>query len=400
MEVSYKQDATHNFLVIQPEEEVDMKAYPLRMVLGNAIPGLLSCKPQKADGKVLFYYDVTARQRFLDAYEKFGYNELKALCQGFLKIFEQMNTYLLDADRLILDMEYIYLDRQTGEVNLCYFPGFHKPVCEQLRCLAEQLLLQIDHGDARGVVLGYGLYRMTVESGFQIEALGELLYRSKEDPEAAQGIIRKQDFEKNVSAGEIHAKEEEKERRRIKLKKWEVVFLLSGLGVIGSITILKRMGYLSGVTLPMMLAFVFGVVLTAALLLLGDKKGRTELQSQTEESSEKGVSASEEGEVLDCSRLVCEDQEQVPSMILNRDLTLVGAMGEVADAWLDKPSVSPIQARIWKKGKEYWIADLNSRNGTFVNGKRLKPEEECLLQPEDKVTFADINYRFIKTECE
>lgn len=410
MEASYKKDATHNFLVLQPDEEVDMKAYPLRMVLGNAIPGLLPCKPQKADGKVLFYYDVTAQQRFLDAHEKLGYKELKKLCQGFLKAFEQMNMYLLDADRLILDMEYIYLDRQTEEVNLCYFPGFHKPVGEQLRHLAARLLSHIDHEDAKGVVLGYGLYRMAVEGGFQMEALGELLHRSEEEREAVQRTICKQDFEKEDSAGKSCAKEEEKEKEkpRIRLEKWEAVFLLCGLGVIGVITVLKRMGYLSGLTLPMMLAFVFGVVLTAALLLLRDKKRglakdlerERVLQDQIKESPETEAAAPDRSEALDCPRLVCEDSEQAPSMFLNRDLTLVGAMGEVADAWLDRPSISRIHARIWKKGREYWIADLNSRNGTFVNGKKLETQEECLLQPGDKVTFADINYRFVKTECE
>ncbi len=410
MEVSYKRDATHNFLVLQPDGEVDMKAYPLRMVLGNAIPGLLPCKPQKVDGKVLFYYDVTSRQRLLDTYEKLGYKELKGLCQGFLKIFEQMNMYLLDADRLILDMEYIYLDRQEGKIYLCYFPGFHKPICEQLRCFTEHLLLHIDHGDPKGVVLGYGLYRMTVEGGFQMEALGELLRKSEEDPEAAQGSVHKQDFEKEASAGELCLKEEreEKEKPRIKPGKWEAVFLLSGLGVIGVITILRHMGYLSGITLPLMLAFVFGAVLAAALLLLGDKKRglakdlrrQRVLQEQAEEQTQTEAAAPDEGEALGCPRLVCEDPGQAPSMILNRDMTLVGAMGEVADVLLDKPSISRMHARIWKKGQEWWIADLNSRNGTFVNGKKLEIEEECLLQPEDKVTFADINYRFVKTECE
>ena len=129
MEISYKQDMAHSFLVIGPEGEVDMKAYPLRMVLGNAIPGLLSCKPQKADGKVLFYYDVTARQRFLDAYEKFGYNELKALCQGFLKIFEQMNQHFAFTGFIQLHMETII------QLNKLFIMSFFQMKFAQQNCL-------------------------------------------------------------------------------------------------------------------------------------------------------------------------------------------------------------------------------------------------------------------------
>ena len=41
MEVSYKRDVNHTFLVIRLDGEIDTKAYPVRMVLGNVIPGLL-----------------------------------------------------------------------------------------------------------------------------------------------------------------------------------------------------------------------------------------------------------------------------------------------------------------------------------------------------------------------
>lgn len=85
MEISYKQDMAHSFLVIGPEGEVDMKAYPLRMVLGNAIPGLLPCRLQKADGKVLFYYEITARQQIADVYQKLTYGDIKKNFSGPVK---------------------------------------------------------------------------------------------------------------------------------------------------------------------------------------------------------------------------------------------------------------------------------------------------------------------------
>ena len=69
-------------------------------------------------------------------------------------------------------------------------------------------------------------------------------------------------------------------------------------------------------------------------------------------------------------------------------------MDGVSDVLLDSPSISRIHARIQKKGDGYWIADLDSKNGTFVNGKKLGHGEEYLLQEDDLVVFADIGYRF------
>ena len=40
--------------------------------------------------------------------------------------------------------------------------------------------------------------------------------------------------------------------------------------------------------------------------------------------------------------------------------------------------------------------DLNSRNGTFVNGRVLESGEEYELRDQDEVQFADISYIFLK----
>ena len=46
--------------------------------------------------------------------------------------------------------------------------------------------------------------------------------------------------------------------------------------------------------------------------------------------------------------------------------------------------------------EEYYLSDMNSRNGTIVNGRLLLPEEEYRLQEEDEVDFAQARYIFLK----
>jgi pSer/pThr/pTyr-binding forkhead associated (FHA) protein len=43
-----------------------------------------------------------------------------------------------------------------------------------------------------------------------------------------------------------------------------------------------------------------------------------------------------------------------------------------------------------------WIIDLNSRNGTFVNGKRCEPNERQLLTEDSIIAFANIRLQFRK----
>lgn len=60
------------------------------------------------------------------------------------------------------------------------------------------------------------------------------------------------------------------------------------------------------------------------------------------------------------------------------------------------PTVSRIHAKIRKVDEEYYLSDLNSRNGTSVNGRLLKTGEEYKLQDEDQVEFAQARYIFLK----
>jgi hypothetical protein len=57
------------------------------------------------------------------------------------------------------------------------------------------------------------------------------------------------------------------------------------------------------------------------------------------------------------------------------------------DIMLDDPLISRKHARITQKGQVYAILDLGSRNGTFVNGRRI--QHEVLLSPGDQVRLGD-----------
>ena len=59
-------------------------------------------------------------------------------------------------------------------------------------------------------------------------------------------------------------------------------------------------------------------------------------------------------------------------------------------------TVSRVHARIRFSEGEYYIMDLNSRNGTFVNGELLPGGEEVKISDGDGISFADAVYRFRK----
>jgi predicted component of type VI protein secretion system len=94
--------------------------------------------------------------------------------------------------------------------------------------------------------------------------------------------------------------------------------------------------------------------------------------------------------------LVSREPGELATIYLNEDLTVIGKLETAADAVIDMPTVSRLHAKIRRKDGEYFLTDLNSKNGTSVNGKMLKGDEAYQLQDEDEVDFAQARYIFLK----
>lgn len=94
--------------------------------------------------------------------------------------------------------------------------------------------------------------------------------------------------------------------------------------------------------------------------------------------------------------LVSKEPGELATIFLKEELTVIGKLEHAADAVIPLPTVSRLHAKIRKRENEYYLADLNSRNGTSVNGKMLKADEEYLLQDEDEIDFAQARYIFLK----
>ena len=102
------------------------------------------------------------------------------------------------------------------------------------------------------------------------------------------------------------------------------------------------------------------------------------------------------GSVKGPASLVSREPGEFATIFLEQDLTVIGKLENAADAVIPRATVSRVHARIRKEEEGYFLADLNSRNGTSVNGRLLRANEEYQLQDEDEVDFAEARYVFIK----
>lgn len=58
------------------------------------------------------------------------------------------------------------------------------------------------------------------------------------------------------------------------------------------------------------------------------------------------------------------------------------------------PTVSRTHCRIFEQQEKYFIEDMGSRNGTFVNGTRINLRQEII--DGDKIHVATVQFKFVR----
>ncbi|MBS5196288.1 MAG: FHA domain-containing protein [Clostridiales bacterium] len=392
--------------------------------------------------------------------KKMGLEDLRLIFGGFVQAMEEMAEYLMNPGQLLVQPEYMYLDVEKKKLYFCCMPGKAGDVREDFRVLTEYILPKIDHEDGDAVILGYGVYRRALEDTFHLEYVKEEIYkgrdsREKRIPESCKekeidkekGQFREQyenqsgdsPWEMETANPFENRDREDGKKSPVSLQK-KILFSILGASVLIITAGAAVLGFLPGLQA--------GVILSGCAVFLGTgmlvyrfrkkykgsiekKRGRQEIREiqrepiwKTEQEKESGwqpqMSAEEEmsvpqtleeepkakdfgetvvlsaGVVQGPATLVSREPGELATIYLQEDMTVIGKMETAVDAVIDLPTVSRIHAKIRRRDQEYYLSDLNSRNGTAVNGRLLKEGEDYQLQNEDEVDFAQARYVFLK----
>ena len=454
MRAEYKRDMNHNYLILYGEDEINTDSYQVRMLVGNVIPSLLKCRIQGMDGRFLVYFDITSKQALSVLYEekKMGVEDLRLIFGGFVKAMEDAAEYLMNPGQFIISPEYIYTDIEKQEIYFCMMPGYEKDIKEQFQFLTEYILPKIDHQDQDAVILGYGVYKRAMEDSFHLEHIKEELYKtqgqqgttttkaeqmkteSEQRQESEDFNLEEEGFWENEEINQEFVRDGEKSKRLSLPQKTGVIVLAAILLCgIAAITLMGYLPYLeTGTILGIIIVLVACVMLFVYVSKIKKKPGALRQGREEERDKPKGITGKVPTDQTDQSQntiksvvkstnkpvakssqlhadygetvvlsagavsgpasLVSKEPGELATIYINEDLTVIGKLETACDAVISLPTVSRIHAKIRKKEDAYYLTDMNSRNGTAVNGRLLLPDEEYRLEPEDEVDFAQARY--------
>lgn len=440
MEISYSRDNTHNYLVIDTDE-ADTENYQYKMIENNEIAGIIPFSLRSMDGKKSFYYEMDFGISLENKYsvQKMTYEKLVKFLECIVDVTDNLSEFFLDEERLLIRPDCIFEDLTTGEYSFIYYPAEIGGQDD----LGEMLLEITDMKDDKASRLAYSICE-----GLSEGPSGKALFIKKVLEEEVTPYPKREpwqemfyEIDEKDDESDEEDEDEEIENRVIK------IHIPFGMSMIMAILFAIVAGVLWYLRVAFILTYeenildiaVFMVAVMMSLICLiqalkkkkhspmrdlayqNDEDEEVEEYEADEEDRKENLPEKHNNDFFTPGRDVIseeDDEEEEETVFLSMDFEsithklyrtgdmggdniildvlplTIGKLAKYTDAVIRDPSVSRIHARIFRTGKDLFVQDLNSKNGTFVNGKRLLPNEKAPLFPDDEVSFGKCTFSY------
>ncbi len=174
MKTYYKNDLKKAYLILEGGEG-EQEDYQTLMLKENDIQGILKLDVRYVDNQTQYHYDISGKTAFKTLYEKknLSHEDMKRLVDNLLQIIQLLRKYMLDANRILLEPEYIFCD--SSGFYFCYYPPCRQDAKDMFHQLTEFFVREVNYKDEEGVHFAYTLHKMTMEENYSIEEIMEVI---------------------------------------------------------------------------------------------------------------------------------------------------------------------------------------------------------------------------------
>lgn len=434
MLLEYRKELSRSYLIAKGIPCDKTKEYQYRMIVNNQIQGLLPCSERNVEGEVYLYYDITSRQSMLQLYEtkKMKFGDILNLMEDIIHILENIAEYLLDEKYLLLDPVYIFIDLETERPACIFYPYGEKgdgwtKTYEQL---ADFLLEHVDHTQEQAVNAAYQFYKLSKSEYFALQTFLPFLNKEKGTIKERTETAEFPDSKIMNPEGEFLSPEEMTDKggsETVRAKPFPfgrlTAFIMSGLGTgaaIGYLLYRKPEGEQG------LLILGIAAAAGAVFLLLGWRLIKELLKKQEDEEIQEteeeiypvwspceevreeaqygetvyiGKGAEADAKDTAVSKITGRQGKKDIQFLLENLPVTVGKLEGKAQIVLQESSVSRVHARFVEKDGRIALMDMNSTNGTFLNGIRLEQGETLSLEDGDEIRFGRSVFQFEISEC-
>lgn len=335
------------------------------MLEHNVIEGILPVCWQQENDKYLLRYDITGKQALDGVLENCMADEklLRSLLVGIYVAVKQLEKYLLSQERVLLLPETIFFDCKTETMHFCYFPEGTETLQERFAKLMEYMLAKTDHKNILAVQMAYGVYEEIKKPSFCMEDLQVYLQGRKAQEKEEIKVVEEEDVSNRMSALKQATRRTEQVNCRVHKLEWKKRIAEWIKEKIGNFSEREK-----------------EEVAVFDIEKIPEEEGATTLLDVNPDRID-GV-------------LRYEGANALQDIFVTKVPFVIGSAMN-CDGVIHHPNVSRSHAKITYRDETYFIEDLNSTNGTRVNGGLLSYKTKVSLKKNTTIYFANEPFRFV-----
>ena len=398
----YVRGIKNNYVRIRELALPDERKYQYCIMKRGGITGFLPFEIRYIDSDAYMYYDITSRQNISTLYSKkpLDRNWIKSFFSSMKKIRNEAVRFLLDPANLIWNPTNVYQDLKNGNFGYLYVPYLDED--NGMTDMMDFLVSHVDYSDEELVRCIYSVAEQYKSGGdvylqekvyLDVEAIGEIKEQLSDLDIRDSGISEQLNDSGKLSAGvDMDDLYEHAEK------------IGQGFDSAGRRTKLKPNLLSAGKDRTADSTKTGGILSFFERLRSKDRQLREEydfgMQSEeigavAEETRYSDTEKAGESEGTVYVDLASEEKlrklENENGRVIyefSDDSCIIGTKREDADLVMDETGISRMHARIFSRDNDYFLEDLNSTNGTFKNGLKLKPYEQKKLSRGDEIRLA------------
>ncbi len=359
LDAVYEKEWMENYLRVRQERTEDSE-YEEKMLSFNDIPGFLQFETAVTDGSDTYRYKVTGKKPLSAVFQALPIREwhLKKILNCLIETVEHGREYLICDNDLVLEPEDVFVNLNDYTVEIMCLPGFGKDFRESMEKLLEFMLNRVDYDDKKAVELIYDCYVLALKEENGLKALKDRILKGEE---SEPDIVPEQ---KTAFAKEVFwddDTEEDTEEEHSGFMKW-----IKGL---------------------------FSRHNTERVPAVAEERAvfseRPDIVDDEPETRTVFLSQRKVGFTPYLFSIATSEMIR-----LEHSPFSVGSMQEHLDHTMNGEGVSRLHARLYSKDGSWFVSDLNSTNGTYVNERAVMPGKDMILYNNDKIRFAGEEYVF------
>ncbi|WP_310602226.1 DUF6382 domain-containing protein [Anaerosporobacter sp.] len=437
------------------KDSIQEERYEIRMLRHNKIPYLLDIQTSALNEVIKYAYDITGKQVVSDWMERrtLNYKDCEQLYRSMFNAIDICAEYLLDEKNLVFSPEFIYFELGSNKYSFLYYIYYGEDILGQMNRMSEALMDAVDYEEERAVLLVYAMYHESRKKEASIDTLRAVFYEkttanpSNKEKEDTVELTRKQLVPRPIM--EVRQEDE----KLVSKYSMQSYFVVGATAVVMLIVIIYSV--IQGLELKKLAAVVLIMASLTAYISskmfakerkieklvpvveyikqpeIGgeyyqenplEKKVTIEIEDYQKEEFDDKRDRTED--LYECTQLLsilteCSSVEVdeevynasnrkataltyalIPKENTYKKLRIqefpfyIGKMTEGMDAVIEESTISRIHAKITQEEKEFYITDMGSTNGTFVNEENIQPHSKMLIKTGDVLRFASISYVF------